>query len=224
MSAQDIISNIEDKISQYHLLKHPFFKAWTEGRLDKTILQDYAQQYYHHVAAFPTYLSAVHMQTEDQATRKHLLQNLVDEEAGSPNHPELWIMFAKSLGVSETQIMDTELNKETQALISTFRDACAQNGPAAGIAALYAYESQIPDIAESKIAGLKKHYGLDGHEATEYFRVHIEADKEHAQVERDMMLKHLNPENSAQTYHAVDQVLQALWNLLSSFCQKHNIQ
>src|SRR6266566_6048110 len=83
------LDKIDDDIARKHLLKHPFYLAWTRGELSKEALADYARQYYHHVAAFPTYLSAVHAKCEEQDTRKQLLNNLVDEEAGSPNHPEL---------------------------------------------------------------------------------------------------------------------------------------
>src|ERR1700676_5062730 len=90
---------IHNDIADKNLLKHPFYLAWTRGELSKEALTDYAKQYYHHVAAFPTYLSAVHAKCDDQATRRQLLGNLIDEEAGAPNHPDLWLKFAEGLGV-----------------------------------------------------------------------------------------------------------------------------
>src|SRR4029453_18412033 len=102
------LDKIDNDIAEKHLLKHPFYLAWTRGELSKEALTDYARQYYHHVAAFPTYLSAVHAKCDDQATRKQLLSNLIDEEAGSPNHPELWKQFAKSLGVDDVDLAKTK--------------------------------------------------------------------------------------------------------------------
>src|SRR5438874_8807905 len=98
------LDNIDDDIAAKHLLKHPFYLAWTRGELSRAALADYAGQYYHHVAAFPTYLSAVHSSCDDQATRQQLLDNLTDEEAGSPNHPELWLQFASGIGVEEEAV------------------------------------------------------------------------------------------------------------------------
>src|SRR5437879_11168819 len=95
------LDKIDNNIAEKHLLKHPFYLAWTRGELSKEALTDYAKQYYHHVAAFPTYLSAVHAKCDDQPTRKQILSNLIDEEAGSPNHPELWKQFASGLGVED---------------------------------------------------------------------------------------------------------------------------
>src|SRR5947207_15279340 len=95
-------------------LKNPFYLAWTRGELSREALTDYARQYYHHVAAFPTYLSAVHAKCEDQTTRKQILSNLIDEEAGSPNHPELWKKFADGLGIDDAELARTEKQPETK--------------------------------------------------------------------------------------------------------------
>src|SRR5207245_4247695 len=124
--------------------------------------------------------------------RKKLLDNLVDEEAGSPNHPELWMKFAKGVGVSDVDVRNTEKSPETKKLIETFRSVCGDGSTAEGLAALYAYESQIPAICESKIHGLKKHYGFNKPEHYQYFSVHIEADREHSAAERRMLDACLN--------------------------------
>jgi putative folate metabolism CADD family protein len=145
---------IDNEIETKHLLKHPFYLAWTRGELSKEALTDYARQYYRHVAAFPTYLSAVHANCDDQATRKQLLSNLIDEEAGSPNHSELWLKFAEGLGVSDVDVRESGNWPETKNLIETFRSVCADGSTAEGVAALYAYESQIPAICESKILNI----------------------------------------------------------------------
>ena len=223
MSDNQYINKIDQIVDEYHLLKHPFYQAWNEGKLTIESLRDYARQYYHHVEAFPTYLSAVHAQTEDLNTRKHILQNLIDEEAGTPNHPDLWLLFTKSLGVDKNSVLDTQLWEQTSNLIQTFKNKCSTQGTAAGIAALYAYESQIPEIAETKIKGLKKHYGMDSNDATEYFRVHIEADKEHAAVEKRLLESYLTEENISEVSFDVTIVLKALWDLLSAVCDRHQI-
>src|SRR5438445_6874448 len=154
------LDKIDNDIAGKHILKHPFYLAWTRGELSREALADYAGQYYHHVAAFPTYLSAVHARCDDQSTRKQLLENLIDEEAGSPNHPELWLKFAEGIGGSKVDARNTEKQPETKNLIETFRSVCGEGVTAEGLAGLYAYESQIPAICESKIDGLKKYYGF----------------------------------------------------------------
>src|SRR5213075_2203595 len=110
------LDKIDNDIAEKHLLKHPFYLAWTRGELSREALADYAAQYYHHVAAFPTYLSAVHSNCEDQPTRRELLENLTEVEQGSPNHPELWLQFAEGLGVNEAAARGAEQRTETRSL------------------------------------------------------------------------------------------------------------
>lgn len=219
--ALEILSEIDARIEDRHLLKHPFYRAWTAGKLPLEALGDYVSQYYHHVAAFPTYLSALHSQTDDMTIRRHILNNLVDEETGSPNHPELWMTFAERLGVACEQVESAELWPETRALIQGFRKQCSENGTPAGLSALYAYESQIPAVSESKIQGLRKFYGFDDPEGYRYFSVHIEADQEHSRVERQLLAGCVTPQNYESCFHAVHEVLDRLWSLLSGVCSRH---
>ena len=217
------LDKIDNDIAEKHLLKHPFYLAWTRGELSKEALTDYARQYYHHVAAFPTYLSAVHAKCDDQATRKQILSNLIDEEAGSPNHPELWKRFSEGLGLEDVDLAQTEKQRETNNLIDTFRSVCRDGSTAEGLAALYAYESQIPAICESKIDGLKKHYGFSNPEHYEYFNVHIEADREHSAAERKMLGAHIDNNNVDKVRAAAQRILDALWEMLSGVCRRHAI-
>jgi len=217
------LDKIDNDIAQKHLLKHPFYLAWTRGELSTEALADYARQYYHHVAAFPTYLSAVHAKCENQPTRKQLLSNLIDEEAGSPSHPELWLKFAEGLHVSDLDVRSTEKQPETKNLIDTFRSVCHDRPTAEGLAALYAYESQIPAICESKIDGLRKYYGVNNPEHYRYFSVHIEADRAHSADERKMLSSYIDNHNLESVKASVNRVLDALWEMLSGVCRRHAI-
>ena len=217
------LDRLDEQIAARHLLTHPFYLAWTRGELSKETLADYAGQYYQHVAAFPTYLSAVHARCDDQPTRRQILANLIDEEAGEPNHPQLWKNFAAALGVSPNELDATEAWPETAELIATFREVCREGDIAEGLAALYAYESQIPAVSESKIDGLVKHYQFNDPESYRYFTVHIEADREHAAAERALLETHLHPGNSVAVTEAADRILAALWELLSGVCRRHAI-
>ena len=217
------LDEIDNDIAAKHLLKHPFYLAWTRGELSREALADYARQYYQHVAAFPTYLSAIHANCDDQPTRKELLNNLIDEEAGSPNHPELWLNFAEGLDVSAQQARNAEKWPETKNLVDTFRSVCRDGATAEALAALYAYESQIPAICESKIDGLKKHYGFADPKHYEYFSVHIEADREHSATEQKLLGEQVGKENFESVRASVNRVLDALREMLSGVCRRHAI-
>jgi len=217
------LDSIDRQIAAKHLLTHPFYLAWTRGELSLAALADYARQYYHHVAAFPTYLSAIHARCDDQPTRKQLLDNLVDEEAGSPNHPELWLQFAEGLGVAKEEVTASAKWSETSNLIGAFRSVCSEGTTAEGLAVLYAYESQIPAVAEAKVKGLVDNYQMSEPMHYQYFTVHVEADREHAAVERALLDQYVTDQNAGTTASAVDRILDALWEMLSGVCRRHAI-
>ena len=174
-------------IDERSLLKHPFYQAWNAGTLPIESLQEYAKQYFHFEAAFPTFLSAVHARMEAGPARQAVLENLWDEEHGEQNHLALWLRFAESLGVSADEVRGSEPNAETRDLIDGFRAACAEGTVAEGLATLYAYESQAPKVAETKIRGLKAFYGFEDPTGYEFFSVHQDVDVYHSQTEREFV-------------------------------------
>jgi pyrroloquinoline-quinone synthase len=214
---------LDAQIKAKHLLNNPFYHAWSRGELSIECLREYAKEYYSHVKAFPAYISAIHCRTEDATTRRMLLQNLIEEEAGSPNHPELWKNFALRLGVTEEELQNHQPSSEMRDMIGTFRTICGGHSIAEGISALYAYESQIPEICISKIDGLKKFYDLSSPKDWEYFSVHIAADKEHAAQERKLLESHVTAENQEMVNTSVNKVLDALGNFLTSMCHRYGI-
>ena len=217
------LQELDALIQSKHLLNHAFYLAWSKGELSIDCLKEYAKEYYHHVQAFPTYLSALHAHTEDASTRKVLLQNLIEEEAGSPNHPDLWRNFTTALGVTESELACHTPNAEISSLIDAFRSICSKLGVAEGVAALYAYESQIPKICISKIDGLKKHYGMQDPNSWQYFSVHIAADEQHAAEERSLLQSYITPKNMSDVRTSAHTVLEGLWNFLSGLCERYNI-
>jgi pyrroloquinoline-quinone synthase len=209
-------SHIDSKVAERAMLKHPFYRAWTEGRLPIDTLRDYARQYFHHVEAFPRAVSAVHSACPDRDGRRMLAENLAEEEgldASKQDHASLWLMFACGLGEKEGAVRAQPLNPETQALIDAFRKLSRQSY-AAGLGALYAYESQFPGVASAKIEGLIGHYGISDEETLRFFRVHESADIEHSAVCRGL-LDRLAEDEKAEAIAAGEELAGALWNFLS---------
>jgi pyrroloquinoline-quinone synthase len=89
------------------------------------------------------------------------------------------------------------------------------------LTALYAYESQIPAVAESKIEGLRKHYGIANPRTLAYFDVHIQADKEHAAGEQRLLARYVDENNAEAVEESVGRVLDALWEMLSGVERRH---
>ena len=209
-------SLIDGKVAERAMLSHPFYQAWTEGRLPLDTLRAYARQYFHHVEAFPRAVSAVHSLCPDRDGRRMLAENLAEEEgieAGKQDHATLWLMFAKGLGEREEGVRAQELNSETKALIDTFRRLSRQSY-AAGLGALYAYESQFPKVASAKIEGLVERYGVKDEETLMFFLVHEMADVEHSSVCR-ALLDRLPQSERAEAIEAGEELAGALWTFLS---------
>jgi pyrroloquinoline-quinone synthase len=215
--------SVRSIIGGTHLLTHPFYVAWTKGELSLDQLRGYAGQYMHHVLAEPTYLSAVHSNTphftsdgkSDLHARQTILQNLVDEELGPKNHPALWKEFAAGLGLSDDDLAKTAALPATQRLIETFTDLCRNRPYYAGLAALHAYESQVPAIAAVKIEGLRRFYGIEDPGALEFFSVHEKADVWHSAQEWRLIERAADtPEKQADVLAATRAACDALWSFL----------
>ena len=212
---------LNEKLDKYHLLNHPFYKSWNDGKLTREIIKDYAEQYYQHVKAFPRYISATHSLCEDIEKRKILLENLQDEENRDGDHPQLWRRFAFAMGSSKKEIESVKEEKFTTELIENF----FKNGRASyaeGLASLYTYERQIPEIAETKIRGLKNHYGVTSKEGLEFFEAHKAADVYHREA-CEKLLDDLSPEEQEKAEKSALSTAKYLWNFLTGMAVKHNI-
>lgn len=213
----DFFTALDARIARYDLLQHPFYQAWSTGELTRDELREYASEYWHHVSAFPTYLSALHAGLDDAPLRRTVLENLADEEglpAGRP-HSELWMDFATGMGADAAEVRQRAPQPETAVLIDHFR-AAMHASPAAALAALYTYESRVPAIARTKAEGLKQHYGADAASAR-YFTLHQTADVHHAMVWRNAIEAELtaHPEDATAALDAAEATAAALWNALS---------
>lgn len=227
-SLKQQISSIIDARS---LLKHPFYVAWTQGKLSKEQLRQYAEQYFHHVLAEPTYLSAVHFNTPHEHTetnsgdisvRQEVLKNLISEEHGEKNHPALWKTFAFALGSSDKSLAGAAALPTTASLVTTFRDICLNQPFYAGLAAMHAFESQVPEIAAVKIDGLEKFYGMADPDSYEFFTVHQEADVYHSQAEWALIERFADtPEKQAEVLAATTRACDALVGFLDGVYQNY---
>ncbi|MDQ3471640.1 MAG: CADD family putative folate metabolism protein [Pseudomonadota bacterium] len=216
MTELAISAQIDAAVARRAMLKHPFYQAWTEGRLPLDTLRAYARQYFHHVEAFPRAVSAVHSGCPDRDGRRMLAENLAEEEgldAGKQDHATLWMMFACGLGEDEEAVRIQAPNAETQHLIDTFR-RLSRKSYASGLGALYAYESQFPAVATAKIDGLIERYGINDEETLRFFKVHQSADVEHSDVCR-ALLNRLPPADRAEALIASEELADALWGFLS---------
>ncbi|HEX4924733.1 MAG TPA: CADD family putative folate metabolism protein [Bdellovibrionales bacterium] len=216
-----VTAEINDTIAARHLLQHPFYQDWMAGKLTRGDLSRYAGQYAPHVQDFPRFVSAVHSLCDDPAGRKLLLENLIDEEGanGSLPHPELWRQFGAAFGCDTSAVTREQVGPAARTLVDTFHRLC-RSSFAEGLAALYAYEYQVPEIAAAKIEGLLKFYGIEKGPATSFFDVHQSADVYHSEAIAQL-LNGLDGEARERALRASREASQALWDFLTEVHGKH---
>ena len=214
MKNSQLLDKIDAAIAEKSLHKHPFYQDWQMGKLSREALQLYAAQYYRHVEAFPKHLRVLAARTEGPI-RDIVMENLAEEENPSRPHPKLWRDFAAALGVNEEDITACPSLPGTQAVLETFREIMGDRPVAEAVAALYAYEAQVPEIATTKIDGLKRFYGVSSPKALAYFEVHEVADKAHREAWRGWLEEHADADE-AELLATTNQALDALWGALDA--------
>ncbi|HEX9708399.1 MAG TPA: CADD family putative folate metabolism protein [Candidatus Thermoplasmatota archaeon] len=214
-SEPKLVQDLKAVIAKRSVLDHPFYKAWTKGEVTHDALAFYARQYYPHVLAFPTYVSAVHANCPDLATRQEILENLIEEERGPENHPELWLRFAEGLGLDRESVKRAGATASTRAFIGTFQDATRNMSYPAGMAALFAYESQIPEVSRVKIDGLRRFYGVRDKRSLKFFTAHMDLDEVHSEVAAGIIAKRSKgPRARAEALEAATRVADGYWGFL----------
>ena len=219
MNLLELRSRMDAIIARHDLLAHPFYQAWAAGKLRAEDLRRYAREYYHHVAAFPAYLSALHSRLPDGELRRAVLRNLCEEEISGTAHSELWLDFAEGLGADRASVRSAAPSQATQALVAAFR-RLAWQPPLAALGAFYAYESQVARIAGVKAQGLRDWYGADA-KTCAYFDLHSTMDAHHARVWAEHILDGLSGDESSgeAVFAAVDEAAAALWKSLDGIHQ-----
>ena len=187
----DFKQTLDNKISDYNLLDHPFYQAWSTGELPVEVLRTYAREYGAFISTIPNGWETI---------------NEAEIAAEETEHIDMWGDFADGLDttVSEAQI------PQVKALLETADELFSE--PATALGALYAFEAQQPATAQSKLAGLKAFYQLP--ETVEpYFETHS-----HNEHEAEKLLERIGAlpsESHATVVQACEQMSTALWNALT---------
>lgn len=229
MNTTEFFQQLDTRVSKYDLLCHPFYKAWSAGRLTREDLREYAQDYYHHVEAFPSYLAALGVRLEEGELRRAVLANMCDEKGveerkgsdGIP-HSDLWLDFAEGMGSSRNLEWHHPV-PEVRQLIRYFHRVANEGTPEEALAAFYAYESQVPRVAVEKERGLRAMYGADD-KTCGYFSLHAKADIHHAHVWRGLLEKQFaaHPEGAEAALDAAENAARMLWQALDGIDARRN--
>jgi pyrroloquinoline-quinone synthase len=221
MNGSHVVAEIDRAIQRHHLLQHPFYEKWQAGTLSRAKLRLYAQQYYWHVENFPIHLADLARRTRGRL-REVMLENLSKEENPSAPHPKLWRDFAAALNVNEESLWLSVPLPGIEALVARYRTVCRESPVPEAVAALYAYEAQVPEISMRKMEGLRKHYGITGKKGLAYFEIHEETDRLHRAAWRNWLEEASDDVEPGRILATVETALQALWGALDAVEQSAN--
>jgi pyrroloquinoline-quinone synthase len=224
MEHPEALRELDELIRARSILEHPFYQAWNRGELTHEQLATYARIYYAHVEAFPGYLEAALEHVSDPRVRAELADNLADERGNPAPHDALWLDFAEGVGADRTDVTAAPAHPAAAAMVATF-ERLAEESLSTGVAALYAYESQQPDVSRTKAQGLRAHYGVEDAKSLAYFTVHEAADLRHRAGERDALAACLADGVPAHVIRgAAAEALDAYWGLLDGVCTEIGLE
>ncbi len=188
-----LIKKIDEMIEERSLLKHPFYEMWSDGKLSLSSLAGYSKEYFQLVKAVPSFMTPIIQQAPD-----YFVNELVENQQEESSHIKLWTKFAGAVGIPENEIEKYQgLDKTRQAVTMLSSLMGTYEG---GACAMYTFEKEIPKISQIKLDGLAEFYGISSEEATQYFKVHTEADIRHAAAWRKILEKSTqNPDELIQT-------------------------
>ena len=176
----NIIKKIDDMIEERSLLKHPFYQMWSDGKLTQESLAGYSKEYFQLVKAVPLFMTPIIEKAQDS-----VVSELISNQQEESDHIKPWINFVGELGISEDELVSYSGTSKTREAVSDLNEL--MNTYEGGACAMYAFEKEIPKISQTKLDGLKEFYGLTNDEATEYFKLHTEADIRHAASWRNIL-------------------------------------
>lgn len=188
---------------RWNVLRHPFYRRWSEGELSREELSFYAAEYRHAVIALADASEAVADACEDAAHA-----TLAEHAREERDHVGLWDRFAQALEAD----LDREPLAETAECADAWRAAADE---LEGLVVLYAVEANQPAISHTKLAGLRAHYGMaEPDPAVAYFSLHAERDHEHAAQSRGLLERRLGELDADRAVTLAEGALAGNWRLL----------
>ena len=178
----NLIQKIDQIIEERSLLKHPFYEMWSDGKLTQESLAGYSKEYFQLVKAVPEFMTPI-----IEKAPNSVITELIENQQEESDHIKPWISFAGELGISEDELISYSGLDKTKKAVSDLSEL--MNTFDGGACAMYAFEKEIPKISQTKLDGLSEFYQITNDNATEYFKLHTEADIRHTASWKNILEK-----------------------------------
>lgn len=185
------VKEVNREIEQRSLLKHPFYKAWTEGRLTTSHLKGYSKEYFQLVKSIPQFVQNIYNNKAiDDTRQEYYYSNYLDSikqiQQEEYDHVSMWINFAVELGVDKKELLEYKGTDDVNQAIRNL-NKLSSSSIIHGASMMYSLEKEIPKISTTKLEGLEKYYGINNLNAINYFKIHQKVDIEHTKVWHDIL-------------------------------------
>jgi len=199
----DLFERLDAARDRCDVLRHPFYRRWSEGRLERSELAFYAGEYRHAVVALAEQAAACARAAEPER-RAEIVGHAAEESA----HIALWDDFARTVGADT----DRPPRPETVGCAEAWTHG---EDLLERLVVLYAVESAQPAISQTKLDGLVAHYGIArGAEAAAYFTLHAERDHDHAAHSRRLIAERFEEADADRLVGVAEAALEGNWMLL----------
>ena len=210
-----LIDRINAEIEKGSLLKHRFYQLWQEGKLTLDQLSGYSKEYFQLVKNVPSFVENTLDNNPNKGYEK-IIESILAEER---EHVEPWVRFAASLDVSSEELKQYSGESLTRKAVSDL-SLISKSSFEEGVAALYAFEKELPKISETKSKGLRQFYNKFDDDSHRYFDIHKEADIYHAKIWENI-LNECSEDIHEKIMNAVKISLAAQNDLLDSVHNKY---
>jgi len=210
-----LIDRINAEIEKGSLLKHRFYQLWQEGKLTLDQLSGYSKEYFQLVKNIPSFVENTLNNNPTKRSDK-IIESILAEER---EHVEPWVRFAASLDVSSEELHQYPGESLTRKAVSDL-SVISKSSFEEGVAALYAFEKELPKISETKSKGLRQFYNKFDDDSHRYFDIHKEADIYHAKIWENI-LNECSEDIHEKIMDAVKISLAAQKDLLDSVHDKY---
>jgi pyrroloquinoline quinone (PQQ) biosynthesis protein C len=200
------------------LLGPSFYKELLDGKLTREQVKKWAiQQWYvagQHVRAFGGIFLNTGLGPMDQKIRRHIVENLMDEETihgrGDDAHWVLAARLAKALGATDEELMHPVVSKEAVEYVNWVIELGRREYGLVTLAAMsMGGESRSDESMKGVLKALRDKYGLS-REALEFFYAHLGEADAHGEPVFEM----------AREYATTEERQQKIREAIKTWCEK----
>lgn len=219
MSSAEFVRRLKEEIarSPKQRVNHPFVRAVCAGTVSMEQIRKWALQDYQFRRAVPRIAMLRYLACSDPEIAPRIFE-VVEEETrgllpGSTGHPDMFVEFAESIGVTRKDLETAQLRPATAAHLY-YAELIIHTLPwFVVMAAQIGAEGTFPPAVAALGQGFIKQYGMSP-KSVRFFTVHEEADEEHGKLAEDIALRYITSLHlQAQTREVTLRRLELLYDV-----------